>query len=168
EADGGGGCAMFGAEGMLAGKCGVEELGIVSRGLVEPMVVGLDNAGTETVDQVGAVGDLDQIAVAMQQVMIARTGQGVGKGHQFGAARSPISSGGVPFGDSDFDVAGGSILAEEPADGSKAAFAFPEVGRVVVRADEIEISPGIAQGAGGGKGGKNADGRIGCFHRFAK
>ena len=49
----------------------VKLLRIVRRRLVEAVVVRLDDPGAETVGEVRAIGDLNEVGLAVQQVMVA-------------------------------------------------------------------------------------------------
>ncbi len=73
------------------------------------MVVRLDDAGPEAVDEIRAVGDFDEVTMPMEEVVITGARQRVGQGHQRGAAQAPVPRGGIPLGHTHFDISGGSI-----------------------------------------------------------
>src|SRR5260370_24580692 len=70
-----GGYVGLDLERPAAGARGIKLLSIIRRRLVQTMIVGLNDAGAEAVREVGAVGDVDDVAMPVQEIVGARASQ---------------------------------------------------------------------------------------------
>ena len=137
---------------ITPGVHGVELLGVIGGRLEQAVVVGLDNAAAETVGQVAAVGDLDQIAVAVHEVVVAAAPQGIVERPEHGPAKSQspavVFHSVMPRRMSRPGANSAIILRQRSTSG----FHRPQVvAAVVVRADVVENAPAFCSSPGDGK-----------------
>src|SRR5262245_26301960 len=86
------------------GRALIELLRVIGGCQVQPSRPRHDGAGAEAVRQVRSDQDLDEIAVAMDQILIARACERVAQGLQHPACEPEMAVGRVPLGDRDAHV----------------------------------------------------------------
>ncbi len=148
---------------------GVELLNVVDRPEIHAALVGLYRSAAEAVGKVGTDGDRHQRRVAVQQVVEARTRQGVAERHQLGAARSPVGVGGVPLGDRHPHGGGSGVAADQRLQVAQLGRAALQIGGIVeVRAGVAELLACSCQHLRRGVGGEQPDARVDRTHGAAE
>ena len=146
------------AHGVGAGRARIEPLRVVGGGQIHPSGARLDYAGAERVSQIRPDGNFDRVGVALEEVLVASAGQGVGQRKQGGSPQVKVAGGGVPLGDGDADRPVTAEAADLVFERDETVLHGLEVrATVVVGAEVIELAARGTQRFGGGKGGKQPD-----------
>ena len=117
----------FEAQRVGASGARVHFLRVIGGCLVNPAGARLNEARTEAVREVGAVGDLHQIGVALHQVQVARNAQRIAQRLEHAPRQAEISCRGVPLGHPDANILAATV-GRDPV---------PELLEIAVLADKI-------------------------------